>query len=100
MQAYLAPVFQILFGLGLILFLIAAMRWRTPLYARGGHLLLVGMFLVPLALFFLSRGVGRYGDTAHTALFIGGGVLMAAVLLQFLAIRKFVSAPGAIGERR
>ncbi|MER2536553.1 MAG: hypothetical protein ABTQ31_15475 [Rhizobiaceae bacterium] len=99
MQAYLAPVFQLLFGLSLILFLVAAMRWRTPLHARGGHLMLVGLFLVPLALFFLSRGVGSYGDSARTALFIAGGVLMAAVLIQFLAIRKFVSAPGAIEGR-
>jgi hypothetical protein len=59
MQAYLAPVFQLLFGLGLILFLIAALRWRTPLYARGGHLMLIGLFLVPLAFSSCPAAWGR-----------------------------------------
>ena len=98
MREYLPPLFQLLFGLGMILFLVAAMRWRTPLYAKGGHLLLVGMFMTPMALFFLSRGIGQRADSAHIALMVGGVMLLVGVVIQFFAIQKFVRPAALAAE--
>jgi len=99
MQAYLAPVFQITFGLSLIIFLVAAMRWRTALYARGGHLLLVVLFLFAFAGFLFSRGFAMPSRSDGATVFIiGAVVLLAAAALQAFAIYKLANAAPA-GDR-
>ncbi|HWK15480.1 MAG TPA: hypothetical protein VNS02_13865 [Rhizobiaceae bacterium] len=99
MQAYLAPVFQIVFGLSLILFLVAALRWRTALYARGGHLLLVVLFLFAFASFFFSRGFAMSSlNRGATVFVIGGVVLLVAAALQVFAVYRLANAAPAGGR--
>ncbi len=98
--AYLGPFWQLLFALSMMLFVVAAVKWRSALYARRQYLPLVVLFLFPFGFFLMSHGVAGTSATLRGAaplLMAGTGVLFVAALLLVAVIAKLAREGNATG---
>ncbi|OLF77999.1 hypothetical protein AWH62_04865 [Maricaulis sp. W15] len=81
MKEYLEPVFQLLTGLGWLVFLLVMMRARTRLRSAGGVLLKLAMMVMPLGFLIIARGGAENTLNKASTLWLAGGGTMAVSLL-------------------